>query len=269
MKKYTSISVAFVSIIALIVFALSCQRDYKSEPAVVPPPTDPVIKGYFVEHFDTNSDLTKKGWVFKNNSDPLGEAGWRTGRYEQINLANKKLAQGIVTVGFPAYRATNDPHDFISCDITACGNQTGTGNFSAWLISPAVPIHNGDSIIFYTIANDLAVDPNNGISTSDRLQLRLSLNSSANVGGDTASVGNFTTVIYDSNPSYSNNSLGGHPTQWTKIAKVISGIPGSGVTTGRFAFRYYASDAGLYGGSAGTNYPSVVGVDELVFKPRN
>jgi hypothetical protein len=129
-------------------------------------------------------------------------------------------------------------------------------------------MHNGDSIVFWTIAHDFAVDPSNGVSTSDRLQLRLNTsNSSANVGGDTASVGSFTTVIYDSNPTYTMNGLGGHPTAWTRVAKVISGIPG-GTTTGRFALRYYLSDAGLYGGSSGLHYPSVVGVDELEFKAK-
>jgi len=268
MKKVYQLTLALALISGLIVFTLSCQRDYKSEPTVAPAPVSSVPTGSFNESFDATADLTKKGWVFVNNSDPIGEAGWRTGRYEQINLANKKLTAGVVTVGFPAYRATNDPHDFVSCDITACGNQTGSGNWSAWLISPAVPMKNGDSLTFWTIANDFAVDPNNGISTSDRMEVRANfIDGAAFVGGDTASVGNFTKVLYDSNPGFVNNGAGGHPTTWTQVRVKIAGIPGSGsISNGRFAFRYYIHDGGLYGGSAATNFPSVVGVDEVAFK---
>jgi len=267
MKKSYQLILAFALLGGVIVFALSCERDVRAEPTVTPAPVSPVPTGSFTESFDANGDLTKKGWVFVNNSDPLGEAGWRTGRYEQINLANKKLTAGVMTVGFPAFRATNSPHDFISCDITACGNQTGSGNWSAWLISPAVPMKNGDSVIFWTIANDILVDPTNGLATTDRMEVRLNVtDGSAYVGGDTASVGNFTKVLYDSNPAFINNGFGGHPTVWTRVAKMISGVPGGSVSSGRFAFRYYIHDGGLYGGSTALNFPSVVGVDEVSFK---
>ncbi|MER3498452.1 MAG: hypothetical protein C4308_07360 [Chitinophagaceae bacterium] len=266
MKNYNKFYAAILSI-AVIVIAISCEKDFKPA-AVTPQPTpSPVPTGSFIEEFTNASDLSSKGWVFVNNSDPIGEAGWRQGRYEQINLANKKLATGVVTVGFPAYSAQNDPHDFISCDITACGNQTGSGSWSAWLISPAVPMKNGDSITFYTIANDIEVDPTNGISTTDRLQVRLNItDGSADVGTDTSSVGKFTRLIYDSNPRMAMNSAGGHPTTWRLIRLVVSGIPGSGsIPAGRFAFRYYIHDGGLYGGSNGDIFPSVVGVDQLKF----
>jgi len=267
MKKHYQLTLAVSLLAGLIVFTLSCQRDYRTEATIAPPAVSPIPTGSFSEPFDVNTDLTKKGWVFMNNSDPIGQAGWRTGRYEQINLANKKLTAGVYNVGFPAYRATTDPHDFMSCDITACGNQTGSGNWSAWLISPAVPMKNGDSIIFYTIANDFNVDPNNGISTSDRMEVRLNItDNSSYVGGDTSSVGNFTKVLYDSNPSFAFNNGGGHPTTWTRVAKAITGIPGGSVAAGRFAFRYYIHDGGLYGGSTGAVYPSVVGIDEVQFK---
>src|SRR2546423_1084031 len=144
MKKYYKLLVAFLSVATIIFVAVSCEKDFRPVTPPAPVPVSPVPTGSFSEGFDNVSDLTSKGWMFKNNSDPIGEAGWRQGRYEQINLANKKLATGVVTVGFPAYLATNSPHDFMSCDITSCGNQTGSGNFSAWLISPAVPMKNGD-----------------------------------------------------------------------------------------------------------------------------
>jgi hypothetical protein len=266
MKKYYNLSAAVLSLVVVIFIALSCEKDVKQAAPVIPPTPSPVPTGSFVEEFDHVSDLSSKGWVFVNNSDPIGESGWRQGRYESINLANKKLTAGVVAVGFPAYSAHNSPNDFVSCDITACANVTGTGSYSAWLISPPLPMSNGDKIIFYTIANNFAIDPTNGYSTTDRVQLRLNFNDgSANVGSDTASIGKFNTLLYDSNPYYINNNAGGHPIVWKKISKTITGVPGGSIPNGRFAFRYYAHDAGLYGGSTGANFPSVLGIDSLAF----
>ena len=266
MKKYYQLLAVSLSLVTIIFVALSCEKDVKTITPPAPAPVSPVPTGSFVEEFDHASDLTSKGWVFTNNSDPIGEAGWRQGRYESINLANKKISGGIVAVGFPAYSAHNDPHDFISCDLTSASNATGIGNYSAWLISPAVPMKNGDKIIFYTIANVIAVDPTNGIYTSDRMQVRLNLSDgSANVGVDTASVGKFTTLAYDSNPYFQQNTGGGHPYVWTKVTITLGSLPGGAVSNGRFAFRYYMHDAGMYGGSTGTHFPSVVGVDSVAF----
>ena len=266
MKKYYQLFAAFLTVLTVLFIGFACVKDVKTATVAPQPPVSPILTGSFVEEFDNAGDLTSKGWVFKNNSAPIGEAGWRQGRYESINIANKKLGAGVVAVGFPAYSAHNTPNDFISCDITAASNATGSGNYSAWLISPSLPMKNGDKIIFYTMANNFAIDPTNGIYSSDRMQVRLNItDGSANVGSDTA-VGKFTKLVYDSNPTYQNNIFGGHPTVWTKVTITISGIPGSGsISNGRFSFRYYAQDAGMYGGNGGTNFPSVVGVDQLSY----
>jgi len=264
MKKYYQLVVAGLLIVTVIFIALSCEKDAKTITPAAQPPASPVPTGSFTEEFDNASDLTSKGWMFVNNSFPIGEAGWRQGRYEMVNVGNKKLI-GSVTVGFPAYSASNSPHDFISCDITAA-DPASTANYSAWLISPAVPMKNGDKISFYTIANALDVDPSQGVSTADRMQVRLNLtNGSAAIGTDTASVGKFSVVAYDSNPNTFYNAAGGHPIVWTKITITLSGVPGGSIPAGRFAFRYYIQNAGLYGGSTGARYPSVVGVDNVAF----
>ncbi len=263
MKKYYQLVAGSLLLATVIFVAISCEKDAKTITPEAPAPVSPVPTGSFTEQFDNVSDLSSKGWVFVNNSVPIGEAGWRQGRYEMVNAGNKKLI-GAVTVGFPAYSAKNSPHDFISCDITAA-DPSSTANYSAWLISPAVPMKNGDKISFYTVANALDVDPTQGVSTADRMQVRLNFTGSAAMRTDSAAVGGFNVVAYDSNPNTVYNIAGGHPTTWTKITITLAGIPGGSTAAGRFAFRYYIQNAGLYGGSTGARYPSVVGIDDVAF----
>lgn len=225
----------------------------------------------FVEEFDTVGNLTAKGWVFRNNSFPMGQSGWRQGRYEAAAGVQFKFIGPVSYYGFPAYSAKNTPNDFISCDVTASqeiydatsGLVTTGGNISAWIISPQLSMRNGDSIYFYTRA---VFDANYSVYTKDRMQVRANFtDGTANVGGGATTVGSFTTVISDINSSYANNDPGGYPRAWTKYSLRISGIPGDSVRNGRFAFRYMSADAGLQGGSAADNFPTVVGIDSLAF----
>jgi hypothetical protein len=145
---------------------------------------------------------------------------------------------------------------------------TGTGEISAWLISPQVPIKNGDKIIFYTRAVD---DSNYPVYTKDRMQVRGNFgNGNADVGSTATSTGGFSSVLLDINPTYVyNDPIGsgvntGYPRAWKKYTITISGLTAA-VTNGRFAFRYLGTDAGIFGGTAGSNYPTVVGIDSLAF----
>ena len=245
----------------IIVAVISCKKDEVTQPNG-PLPT--VAKSAsFVEEFDSVSNLTAKGWVFKNNSFPIGQTGWRQGRYEAATGAQYKFVNPVAVYGFPAYSAKNTPNDFISCDVTAGNDVNGAADISAWLISPQLPMRNGDSIIFYTRA---VYDANYSVYTKDRMQVRANFtDGTTNVGGGATSVGSFTTLLRDINSSYANNDPGGYPEVWTKYKLVMSGIPGDSIRNGRFAFRYMSTDAGLFGGSCGANYPSVVGIDSLAF----
>jgi hypothetical protein len=269
MKKYYQL-IAACALVTIIFVAVSCVKDYKSvsTPAT---PNSPVPTGSFVEEFDNVGDLTSKGWVFVNNSDPIGVTGWRQGRFEASNMAqNKKFLGTVPYVGFPAYSAHYTPNDFVSCDITAASDaasSTNSATYNSWLISPPVPMKNGDKIIFYTRALD---DSNYPVYVKDRMQVRANFtDASANAGTDTVP-GKFTRILLDINPNYHENDPGagtggGYPRVWTKYTITLSGLPTAGVPQGRFAFRYLAFDAGLFGGSTQANYPSVVGVDSLAF----
>lgn len=161
-------------------------------------------------------------WHQFNRSSPTGPGVWRqgaTGISAHIGAANA----------------------CISNDFSACN---GFGTISSWLITPVVTLQNGQTFQFYTRTRSF-------VSAPDRLQVRMSL-SSANppdVGLTATSVGTFTTLLLDINPTYSTT---GYPTTWTAFTIVLSGI--AAPTQGRLAFRYFVED----GGTSGLNSDVVV-----------
>jgi hypothetical protein len=259
---------AVLAIASVSVAITSCEKDSRAR-TTTPTPTV-TSNSSFVEEFDNVGDLSGKGWAFVNNSSPVGQSGWRQGRYESAAQQQYKFLAPVPYLGFPAYSAHHSPNDFISVDATAVNDAlTGTGDINAWLIGPKVTIKNGDSLIFYTRAVD---DANYGWYSHDRMQVRVNYNDgSADVGGSTTSVGQFTTLMLDINPDYlrndpaGNGGVEGYPRIWTKKVVKFTSVPGGIVTNARFAFRYLATDAGVFGGTGAENYPSVVGIDSLAF----
>lgn len=249
---------SFIAVFAFII--ISCEKDpiTPQKPPTVPTSTNPS----FVEEFNKVGDLTSKGWVFANKSNPVGETGWRQGRYESANMAQYKFLGPVTYLGFPAYSADKYPTDFVSCDVTAVND---FGKISSWLVSPSVPMKNGDQIIFYTRA---AYDLQYPVYTKDRMQVRANITDGSVSLPDTG-VGNFTTLLLDINPTYKFNDPatgpGGYPQAWKKYSITLSGLPAAGVPKARFAFRYLGEDAGLAGGNSGNNFPTIVGVDSLAF----
>jgi hypothetical protein len=228
------------------VFFLGCEKDHNNQ---APAPSPPVVTASWLENFTDVSKLGSKGWVITNNTDKPGPEAWRKGRYETTN----KYTFGLdYVVGFPAYSAERDPHDFISVDMYA-GSQVA--NMSVWLITPVTKIKNGDQLVFYTRAHvdDGTFSAKDG---NDRMQVRANYtNSSANVGSDWTSVGGFTSLLVDIN---ANLDLYGYPEAWTKYTLTVSGV--TGTVNGRFAFRYYIPLGGPDGNNA-----AMVGVDEVSF----
>ncbi len=238
----------FISFLFLlsIVFFISCTKDKLKINTPVTPPVDTSYS--FFEEFNDVSGLVSKGWVFKNNSDPAGPSGWRQGRYES------GLKFGIDTVGFNAYSASTSPRDYISVDAAAVSL---AGPISAWLISPPLPIKNGDIITFVTRAMN---DAGFAFASSDRMQVLANFSdSSADCGNTPASVGKFTTILKDINPLLNPNNKKGYPETWTRFTITISGLQAP-VNKGRFAFRYVATMGGINGGSS-----SLIGIDDVRF----
>ncbi|MBK6938236.1 MAG: choice-of-anchor J domain-containing protein [Chitinophagaceae bacterium] len=176
------------------------------------------------EGFNT---VVPAGWTAINMSSPLGTQSW---------------FQGNDAV-FPS-------HSGASTSYAAANYQSTTtvGQISTWLITPSVSIKNGDVLKFW--ARKVAPD-----AYADRMQVRMSTIASTNVGATATSVGDFTTLLADINPT---ETLGVFPVAWTQYTLTVSGL--SAPVTGNFAFRYFISNAG----SAAAN-GDYIGIDDVVF----
>ena len=181
----------------------------------------------FTEGFEVSSPLTD--WWVANTSDDAGTT---------INWFRGRPTTFIAQAGSDSsYLASNYQSDT---------NLTTAGTISDWLITPNRVFNNGDVVTFYTrtIANP-ATYP-------DNLQVRFSSNgTSTNVGTSSATVGDFTTLLLEINPTL---SLSVYPAVWTQYTITISGL--AGPTSGRVAFRYYVTN----GGAAGAN-SYYIGID--------
>lgn len=210
----------------------------------------------FKEDFDAISKAVGKGWVVANNSKPIGTTGWVDGFYY---LSQNHLYDGKTGAsnpynfdGIEGY-VSDSGSEFAMATLN-CGH--GRATISNWLISPVVEIKNGDKITFYTRT---AANPADG---ADRLQVRVNtVNSSADVGRDATSVGNFTEVLLDINPTYLLEGEGSYPGEWTQYEAVVSGMTGSTAKKSRIAFRYFVED----GGPEGSNSIGI-GIDKFSFK---
>jgi subtilisin-like proprotein convertase family protein len=176
------------------------------------------------------------GWAQQNLSSPIGTGA-------QSLWFQGSTATATIAGAFPA----NSAPDFRSSSFFA-GDPNVPSTISNWMFTPAVTLKNGDVFSFFTRAN--------GAAFPDRMQVRLSTNgNSVNVGTTATSVGDYTTLLVDINPTYSGT---GYPTAWTKYTFTISGMPAAGVL-GKMAFRHFVED----GGGGANSW--MVGVDDVVY----
>jgi hypothetical protein len=196
----------------------------------------------FAEAFNDIATLTT--WNMQNKSDQAAAGtGWFQGN-----------GSGV----FPAHSGGVDA--YIGSNYQATTGVAPTGvTISTWLLTPTTVLHNGDQMLFFT----RSVDRNaNGLMTyPDRMQIRLSTSgASTTVGNTSAQVGDFTTLLLDINPTYSQQPTypAGYPDQWTGITVTLSGL--AGTPSGRLAFRYYVQNAGIQG-----IYSNYIGVDDVVY----
>ena len=231
MKNRFSLLFFIAGAFAVFTIINSCEKDFVA-PAETPSRS-------FTEDFDTVANLYTKGWVFNNNSRPQGAATWQQGFYAPGKLGGFD--------GFPAfsYKASGDEYVFAGYDAGG-----GTATLSSWMISPQIEMRNGDKFSFYTRTYT-------GSTFPDRLQVRINLtDNTADVGFDSTTVGKFSTLLADINPSL---TATGYPQVWTKYELTISNLP-STLLKRRIAFRYYVPN----GGPNGTN-SNAIGIDKFEF----
>ncbi len=178
------------------------------------------------EGFDDVTLLPGLGWAAVNNSSPVGTTGWFQGNSD-VFPAHSGAANAYIGANF--------------------NNTAGAGTISNWLLTPEITLNNGDVFSFWTRRT--------GSEWQDRLQVRMSTaGGSANVGATATSVGDFTTLLLDINPTYGNE----YPAVWTEYVITISDL--TGPTAGRLAFRYFVEN----GGPSGDN-SDYIGIDTVTY----
>ncbi len=183
------------------------------------------------ENFQDVPALFTSGWAQQNLSTPIG------------TLPN--WVQGNTAV-FPANSLPDT--SYIAANYNSV---TGANTISNWLFAPNRTFNNGDIITFYTRT---VASP----TYADNLQVRLSTNgSSVNAGTTNTSVGDFTNLLLEINPTLVASS---YPNVWTQYTITLSGL--AGPTSGRIAFRYFVTN----GGPSGAN-SDYIGIDNFVYTP--
>lgn len=182
------------------------------------------------EIFNDITQLPASGWVETNLSSPIGTAGY---------------FQGLQSI-FPSY--SGSPASYLAVNFNSV---SGNNTISNWKITPQMSLKNGDVVKFWTRTATNSTFP-------DRLQLRLNVLGTTNVGSTVNSVGNFTVLLLDINPTL---TVSGYPQLWTEYTATITGV--SNLTTCRLAFRYFVTNGGPNG--INSNY---IGIDEfMVYRP--
>jgi hypothetical protein len=165
------------------------------------------------ENFDDVGGLVSKGWIIKNNSDPLGTTNWFEG----------------IAARFPAQAGADASS--VSADSTNASGQFPV--LSDWLITPDIAFATVSSLSFYTRELAGAGDEANHLEVL--LCVDGSAQTCADPGDQSGDIGGFQTFLVDINAAA---VAGGYPANWTQFsANAATGIPQSG--TGRIAFHYY------------------------------
>lgn len=192
----------------------------------------------FQDNFTSTWNPATQGWAIVNNSSPVGTTS---------------VFQGNGSGVFPAYNG--GINDYVGMNFNSV---SGQGGISTWLMTPTLNIYNGAVLSFATRKTNVAT------TFPDRMQVRMSSTTSSVIPSGTTSVGAFTTLLLDFNPTLlnvsatavNNGSVAGYPNAWTVYTLQVSGV--TGTVQGRFAFRYFVNDGGQNG--ANSDY---IGIDAV------
>jgi hypothetical protein len=183
-----------------------------------------------------NFDVFPTTWTQTNQSSPIGAATWAQGGGTAFGAGGQ--AGGATSFALVNYTST-----------------TGTGTISNWLITPEMPLQNGDVISFYSRTGG------DETAYADRLELRINstdMTATGTPSGGSAGLGAFTTLALTINP---NLTLTDYPLTWTQFSYTVSGL--TGVVPCKIGFRYFVTN----GGPTGDN-SNIIGIDTfLVDRP--
>jgi hypothetical protein len=217
------ISFCLLSVAFIIAGSMhSCKKENAAPaPYQLPPPpvlTTPVTTSYTEDFYDF-SEMQNKGWYMAEYSqaDTMGTTGWGPGSYGGTKY-------DITFYGFYPFSYRYYSSEYAYSYAPAVDS---TLSISAWLLTPILAAKNGDTISFYTRGDTI------GIFT-DRMQVLMDTLGSVNVGHELTSVGGFTSMLFEINPT---QAPGAYPTTWKKYEYIFSGF--SGTKYLRIGFRHY------------------------------
>jgi hypothetical protein len=186
------------------------------------------------QNFDDVPSLQSAGWNFQNNS--------------QSADVTRNWFQGQSAPPFNAQAGPDNSYLGANFEF-ALATENGGSTINGWALTPQLNFSQATLLSFY--ARTVSV-----VGFPDRLQVRLSTaGASTNVGTgfSAGTVGDFTTLLLDINPTY---DADGFPTSWEQQVINIPAQAGNG----RIAFRYFVED----GGPAGSR-SDFIGIDTLNF----
>lgn len=155
-------------------------------------------------------NLINRGWIFRNQSSPLGATSWHEGNLPESNPIWPAPQAGA---GYMAVEGSSTDHF--------------GGRVSNWAILPSLANQrSGDTLTFYVY--------NLFSHNTPTLQIRYSPTGGTGTGSGADAVGDFTTVLLDITLP-----TGG----WNRYSVALPGA-------GRIAFRYYISQACNFGCSS-------------------
>ncbi len=194
-----------------------CNKEYVGPG---PTPGTPITASY-TEEFENYYDLTTKGWMIGEYSqyDTTGITEWLQGDYGAPGKGD------TTWYGFSAFSYQYSPTEYVYSHEPAMDSNL---SISSWMLSPVLVIKNGDSISFYTRGDTTGIYTN-------RMQVLMDTLGSTYIGHDLTSVGDYTSMLFDINPT---QAPGGYPTTWKKYEYIFSGL--TGTKNIRIGFRHYA-----------------------------
>lgn len=170
-----------------------------------------------------NGAIPPAGWVIVNNSSPIGATSWFAGDTNVLPA----LSGGYIAANY-------------------LNTSPAGGAISTWLLSPEISFTPGSTLTFWTISDG----SNSGFA--DDLQVYLSTNgNSTNVGSTPTSLGDFSSLLLDVNPTLDPNA---YPGVWTQYMVALNATG-----SGRIGFRYDVPDT--------TGAGDYIGVDSVSVAP--
>lgn len=198
----------------------------------------------WTQGFDTITALTPPT---VNGNIVTGPEGTWVGALRSAPIGTSGIFQGNAAAVFPAHAGA--PTAYVGMNFQ---NTSGVGTINTWLMTPELTLQNGDELSFWTRV------PTGGGQFPDRLELRMSTSgASVDVGAGANDVGVFTTTMLSVNPGL---TPVGYPEVWTQFTGTVGGL--GAPTQGRFAFRYWVTNAGPSG--LNSNY---IGIDTVTYTP--